>query len=129
MRRRFGSVLVASLAFALIGGAAVAGPTSPMLLQSDPADGAKLSTAPDQMTLTFSQPLDAHYSRVEIYACGKRVNPTTVTVTASQMTTAINKHPRGTYKVFYFANGTPKGATGETAGSLTFTVKKGPSCK
>jgi methionine-rich copper-binding protein CopC len=121
------SLLSATLLLALTA-SAWAGPTSPALLVSDPEAGAVLTTAPSTVTLTFSQPLDAHYSRVEVYVCGKRVSATTPTVTASQISVPVTKSFKGKYKVFYFANGTPKGATGETTGTLTFKVAKGKTC-
>jgi methionine-rich copper-binding protein CopC len=107
---------------------AVAGPTSPMLLTSDPAEGATMASAPDQVSMTFSQPLDDAYSRLEVYACGKRIDSDVITVTVNEISVPLRKAYRGTYKVFYFANATPKGATGETTGTLTFKVKKGRSC-
>ncbi len=79
--------------------------------------------------MMFNQPLDKAYSRFEIYdACHNRVDKS-FSVTLSQMKSDLARKPRGRYKVFYFANGTPKGATGETSGSFTFTVKKGPACQ
>jgi methionine-rich copper-binding protein CopC len=121
--------LLATALLALsITGSAFAGPTSPMLLVSDPEDGTTLAAAPGSITLTFSQVLDEHYSRVEVYACGKRVSSSTATVTASQIAVPITKSFKAKYKVFYFANGLPKGATGETAGILTFKVTKGKPC-
>lgn len=123
-------LLALTLALSVAGGAALAaGPASPALLQSDPADDARLARAPEQVTLTFSQPLDAHYSRVEIYVCDKRVDSSDATVTLSQITAPLTKRYAGSYKVYYFANGTPKGATGETTGTFTFKVKKGPACR
>lgn len=111
------------------GGAAAAGPASPALLMSDPEDGVVLATAPAEVSLTFSQPLDAHYSRVEVYVCGKRVDSSNATVAVSEISAPLKKKFAGNYKVYYFANGTPKGATGETMGTLTFKVKKGPACR
>lgn len=109
--------------------ASAAGPASPVLVTSDPTDGAVLDSAPASVKLTFSQPLDAHYSRLEVYVCGKRVDSTNTTVTLSEISAPIKKAYRGTYKLYYFANATPKGATGETTGMLTFKVKKGPACR
>ena len=123
------SLVSTVLGLVLLAGSAWASPTSPVLLVSDPEDGAVLSAAPSAVTLTFSQALDEHYSRVEVYACGgKRVSATTPTVTANQISVSITKSFKGKYKVFYFANGVPKGATGETAETLTFKVTKGKPC-
>lgn len=112
------------------GAAGAAGPESPVLLSQDPADGAKFATTPGSVALTFSQPIDESHSRFEIFdACGNRVDAGSMTVTLNEMKTALTKKPRGKYEVFYFAQAIPKGATGETAGMFTFTVKKGPACR
>lgn len=126
--------LVALLVFGLLAGAVPAasagGPTSPLLVSADPADGAKVDAAPDSITLTFSQPLDGAYSRIEVFdQCGKRADKGGDTVTVNQMSIALTRKPAGRYRVYYVANATPKGATGETSGFLSFTVAKGPRCK
>jgi methionine-rich copper-binding protein CopC len=124
--------LVAVTAVLLLGAsfAHAAEPTSPLLLQSDPAAGAHLETAPSAVTLTFDQPLDSHYSRIEVFnACKQRVDKGELTVTATQMSISLPRAYAGPYKVYYAANATPKGATGETSGYLNFTVHKGKRCR
>jgi len=112
-----------------LGSAGAAGPESPILLSQDPADGQKFTKAPGSIALTFSQPIDESHSRFEVYdACKNRVDAGSMTVTLNEMKTALTKKPRGKYQVYYFAQAIPKGATGETAGVFTFTVKKGPAC-
>ena len=113
-----------------LGSAGAAGPESPMLLSQDPADGQKFAKTPESVTLTFSQPIDDTHSRFEIFdACGKRVDNGSMTVTLNEMKAELVKKPRGKYTVFYFMQAIPKGATGETTGQFTFSVKKGPACR
>jgi methionine-rich copper-binding protein CopC len=125
-------LLVAALAaaFAMTALPALAGPESPMLLQADPADGAKLKTAPDQVTLTFDEPLDIAYSRIEVYdSCGNRVDKGGAQATLVQLSVALGRRPKGRYTVYYVASMYPKGATGQTTGYLHFTVASGKACK
>ena len=124
--------LVSAMAtvFVLATSPAFAGPESPMLLQADPADGAKLQTAPDKITLTFDEPLDIAYSRIEVYdSCGNRVDKGGAQATAVQMSVPLGKAPKGKFKVYYVASMYPKGATGQTTGYLNFTVTSGKACK
>jgi methionine-rich copper-binding protein CopC len=100
-----------------------------MLLSSTPEAGSSFPKAPKEVSFTFSEPLDAAYSRIEVYdACGRRVDEGDITVTGPEMKTKIVKRPAGRYKIYYFANAVPKGATGETDGIITISAKKGPSC-
>lgn len=120
----FVALLIAGAAPALAGG-----PESPMLLQADPQDGAKLQKAPDRITLTFDEPLDQAYSRIQVYdQCGRRADKGGATVTATQLSIALTRKPAGRYKVYYVANAYPKGATGETSAYMKFSVAKGSSC-
>ena len=112
------------------GTAGAAGPESPVILAQDPEDGAKFAKTPGTISMTFSQPLDASYSKLEVYdACGERVDTGAITVTAFEMTAEIEKRPSGKYKVFYVAGAKPKAATGETFGEFFFHVKKGKPCR
>jgi methionine-rich copper-binding protein CopC len=129
-RIALGLALLVAAALIQTGNAGAVSPTSPMLLSATPADGAKLTKAPSEVAFTFSEPLDGAYSRIEIYdACGRRVDSGSIAVTGTEMKTTVEKKPSGRYKVYYFANAIPKGATGETDGTTTFTSKKGPNCK
>ncbi|MEA2446786.1 MAG: CopC domain [Actinomycetota bacterium] len=120
-----------ALSLLLVGSAARAGsPTSPVLLSADPPDGAKLDRAPSTVTLSFSEPIDAHYSHLEVYdSCGNNVDVGHFTADLNKLSVKLEKKPSGRYSVFYVANATPKGATGETTGTLKFTVKKGRPCR
>ncbi|HET7483411.1 MAG TPA: copper resistance CopC family protein [Actinomycetota bacterium] len=127
--KKLGLLLVV-LALVLSALPAWAGPESPMLLQADPADGAKLKTAPDSVTLTFDEPLDGAYSRIEVYdACGNRVDKGGATTTALQISVDLVRKPKGKYSVYYVASMYPKGATGQTNGYLHFTATSGKACK
>jgi methionine-rich copper-binding protein CopC len=125
-------LIASSCLFALTLGAGVAaagGPTAPMLLAANPENGTKLSKPPAEISFTFSEPLDGAYSRIEVYdECNRRVDVGDITVNVNEMSTTLAKKPSGKYKVYYFANAIPKGATGETDGITTFTAKKGRPC-
>jgi copper transport protein len=62
-RRVFGATVIVIVALSLGAGPAVAHAN---LLSSDPKDGATLATAPTHVTLTFSEPVDAGLSLVEV---------------------------------------------------------------
>jgi methionine-rich copper-binding protein CopC len=128
MNRSF--IAAAVVALSIVSGAAYAGsPTSPVLLSADPAAGAKLDRAPATVTLSFSEPIDEHYSRLEVYdSCGRHIDVGHATANLNELSTEIEMKPAGRYTVFYVANATPKGATGDTTGTFDFTVKKGPRC-
>jgi hypothetical protein len=62
-------------------------------------------------------------------SCGRRLDEGSSTVSLNEISTLIKKKPAGVYTVYYFINGIPKGTTGETDGTLTFSVKQGRRCR
>ena len=101
-----------------------------MLLEQNPAAGAKLQKAPAEISFTFNQLIDESHSRIEVYdACGNNIGTGELTVNINEMSTTLSRKPRGKYTIFYAAQAQPKGATGETTDTFTITVKKGPACR
>lgn len=100
---------------------------APTYVASEPEEGEQVHKAPDEVTVTFSEPLDASSTMEVRNECGKRVDDGEITVELNQMSIGIAKKPVGEYQVDYVAVG-PAGVTGSTEGSFTFTVHAGESC-
>ncbi len=73
------------------------------LVSSDPAEGARLSSGPGTVILTFDQPVRKGYSAVTVVGPqGKYWNDGTVRVSGNTVTAPVNQlGPAGTYTVGY----------------------------
>ena len=72
------------------------------LLQSDPAGGALLRTAPARIVLEFSQPVQAEGARVTVVAPSGRILPRQAArVQGAQLIAPIGSSERGTYLVLW----------------------------
>ena len=105
--------------------AAVA-PVAPQYSSSDPADGDTMHQAPDQVTVTFSEPLDSSSEMIVEDHCGNKLDDGNVEVSLNEMSVGIAKKPAGHYMVTYAADGVG-GITGSTQGRFSFKVHAGES--
>lgn len=124
--------LILGLFVALLAAAPAAlaerGPASPTLQSSEPGDGEKLHEPPSEVSLTFSEPLDASSTIIVTDECDRRVDSGEVTVQLTEMSVPLEKTPLGHYEVVYEAKGIG-GVTGTTNGSIHFElVHGGKSC-
>ena len=127
MRRRAVALLIALLGAWLASGVVLAGPASAHaeLESSNPEDGARLSSAPGQVTLHFSEgvSLGAGYARV-LDARQQRVDTGAPTVAGDVLTIPLRDNlPEGGYLVTYrviSADSHP------VAGAFSFAVGNGP---
>jgi methionine-rich copper-binding protein CopC len=111
---------------ALPGGIAAAQGSSPRFVASEPSPGAFVHQAPDDVSITFSEPLGAGSTMGVTDECGRRVDAGNVTLEENQMSVSLTAGPSGTYTVTYSAMGTEDSQT--TPGSFTFRAHLGPSC-
>ena len=106
---------------------ALAAQAAPSRVSSEPEPGEELHEAPEQVSITFDQPLDpSSFIAVENH-CGERVDDKDTEVTANEMTVDLTSKVSGTYHVEYFAKGVA-GVTGAKSEAFTFLVHGGPSC-
>lgn len=117
-----------ALALAVLGWAAAPAFAAPQVVSQDPEEGAEYhDEAPPQVTITFSEPLDAS-SEMEVRDdCGGRVDNGNVTIggTASnELSIGIAKTVQSTYTVEYAATG----VTGTASGTYSFVVHGGSPC-
>lgn len=102
-RRRQASV--AALLLGLVLTVAVAAPAAAhaSLVSVDPPDGARLDTAPDEITLTFSEPVSADLGGVRVLdEAGDRVDEGAVRATGTVVTVDVRDDlPDGTYVISY----------------------------
>jgi copper resistance protein C len=106
------------------GGTALAAPT---YLSSEPADGAKLHKPPKEVSITFSEPLDASSTMTVRDHCGRTLDNGKVQVQLNEMRVGIAITPSGHYMVTYTAVGLA-GLTGSTKDNFSFQVHAGESC-
>ncbi len=100
---------------------------APQYVSSEPADGEELHQAPEEVSATFSEPLDPSSKlKVEDH-CGNRLDDRKVEVSANEMSVGIAKTPGGHYMVTYAAVGLG-GITGTNLGQFSFTVHAGKKC-
>ncbi|HJR44645.1 MAG TPA: copper resistance CopC family protein [Actinomycetota bacterium] len=115
------------VALSIPAGAAPARTLAPGYVSSEPEDGAMLDHPPEQVEVTFDEPLDPESTlRVED-ECGRQIDDGDVTVQVNQMTVGIELTPSGDYTVKWLAKGIA-GATGQDTGSFSFMVHHGPAC-
>ena len=122
-------VLRASLlALAVLGWAAAPALAAPQVLAQDPEPGAEYhSDAPERVTVTFSEPLDASSEMQVVDECGGRVDDgeTAIGGTASnELSIGIAKTVQSTYTVKYVATG----VSGTATGNYDFVVHGGKPC-
>jgi methionine-rich copper-binding protein CopC len=102
-------------------------PQAPMYITSDPQAGSSVQSAPSNVSVTFSQPLDSSSKLRVIDNCGARVDTGGAQITVNQISVPLRKQPSGKYIVLYTAVG-PQGLTGATTNGFTFTVTSGMPC-
>ena len=107
--------------------AAPARTVAPGYVSSEPEDGAMLDHPPEEVQVTFDEPLDPGSELTVTDECGRTVDDGNVTVQANQMTVGIALTPSGDYTVTWLAKGIA-GATGQDTGNFSFMVHHGPAC-
>ena len=128
VRSILAALAVGALAAGPLAGAAGAALVAPTYQSSDPEDGAMMDHPPSEVTVTFSEPLDASSEMSVFDECGTEIDSGDATVNLTEMQVGIDNTPAGTYKVVYTAVGLA-GVTGETKGSFDFMVHHGKPCK
>jgi copper resistance protein C len=107
-----------SLAFAALGG--VAAHAHAFLDHASPLVGSSVASAPREVTLWFTQNLEASFSSVEVTdANGARVDAGKAQISSNTMRIGLKSLPRGTYRVRWHALSVD---THRTEGSFTFHV-------
>jgi methionine-rich copper-binding protein CopC len=116
MRKKFLTVIV-PLALLLLTSAANA---HAMLERAEPRVGNKVASPPSQVTLWFTQKLEAAFSTITVTnAAGERVDTGKTRVSGNQMSIAIRAGGAGTYRVNWQVLSVD---THRTDGSFTFQV-------
>lgn len=119
--RRAGAALVVALLTALVGlvGATPASAHN-VLVSSDPADGATLDTAPDQVSFTFDQPIQNFDPALKVFGPGGNEFTTAApTVEGTTISAPLAAGPAGDYRAAFrivSADGHP------VTGEITFTL-------
>jgi len=111
-------ILIASALLAVLGhGIAHA---HAMLDHASPAVGSSVASAPREVSLTFTQNLEASFSSVQVTdGNGARVDQGKAQINGNIMRVGLKALPAGTYRVRWQAVSTD---THKTEGSFTFTV-------
>jgi methionine-rich copper-binding protein CopC len=100
---------------------------APTYQSSSPDRGAMMDEAPEEVRVTFSEPLDPSSVMNVVDECGNEIDSGPATVQLNEMTVGIGKTPSGTYEVVYRAVGVGD-VTGTTASSFEFMVHNGKPC-
>ena len=111
----------------IIATAALLGPTAPALAharlrQATPAPGATLSTAPKQVSITFSEALEPKFSAIEVRnSSGKRFDngPPRAGADSKTLIVDLKPLPTGDYTVVWRATSVD---THKTDGSFSFML-------
>lgn len=111
----------------LVAAPAMASRIAPEYQSSEPSDGAAMHEAPDEVEVTFSEPLDPGSSVTVSDACDNQVDDGATQVSGTTMSVGLEEKPSGRYLVEYVARGIG-GLTGETEGSFSFIAHGGPAC-
>lgn len=119
--------LVVAAVTLMLAGSAGAAERAPQYQSSEPADGEELHQAPSEVTVTFSEPLDASSQLAVTDECGNDIDDGATEVFGTDMTIGIRATPSGKYRVDYQATGIA-GITGTTRGRFSFVVHAGKSC-
>lgn len=118
------SLLALSLVW--LGPVAAAQQAGPEPTDESPKAGGAVREAPDEVSMTFSEPLDPS-SHLEVTdQCGRTVSGDTE-VTVDEMSTNLTMKPKGHYTVDWTATGIA-GASGTNEGSYAFHVYQGDPC-
>jgi CopC domain len=117
----------AALFLALINAPLAAAQTpGPQYRGSEPGRGETLHRAPGRVTIRFDTPLDSSSEMNVFNECGDGVSGAT-SVSGFEMSAPVSGEWAGDWMVRYSADGV--GPTGSTAGTFSFFVHAGPSCK
>lgn len=108
-------------------GASAAALLAPSYQSSEPSKGEMMDHPPSEVTVTFSEPLDASSWMNVLDECGNEIDAGPATVQVNEMTVQIDKTPSGTYEVVYKAVGLA-GATGSSTSTFEFMVHHGEPC-
>lgn len=127
MRRLFVSLVAAALGLLPAAAGLAIAHAAPTYVTSDPQNGATVDSAPDRVSVTFSEPLDSSSTLQVFDECGKAVDSGDEQVLGSRIDVGITDTPSGDYTAVYVATGFG-GATGETKGSFSFHVTSGDPC-
>ena len=127
--RKIGSSSVMAVAFVALLAAPVAAAQSaaPTYVSSSPSNGEELHQAPEQVEVTFNEPLDSSSELTVEDSCGRTVDDGNVSVDTNTISVGISLKPSGHYIATYVAKGIG-GLTGETKGSFHFEVHAGSPC-
>lgn len=116
MRRSFLIGIIPLLLLFAAGGASA----HAMLDHAEPRVGNKVATAPHEVTLWFTQKLEAAFSTVTVTnAAGQRVDTGKTRVSGNQMSVSLRAGGAGTYRVNWHVLSADSHATD---GSFTFQV-------
>lgn len=96
--------------------------------ESNPADGATVSSPPSEVWAEFTEPPESsEASRLEVYdPCGARVDTGGTTASGYRMTTAMSAEKQGKYTVIFQVVSALDGHP--TKGQFTFTSTGGDPC-
>ena len=126
----FGAALVWGAAPAVAAGASggpQSGAMAPQYMSSDPENGSASHEPPESVSISFSEPL-GEGSSLRIYdPCANRIDDKQLVMSANEMSIGLAKTPSGIYEAQYVASGLVS-ATGESRGTITFTVHGGKAC-
>lgn len=118
-------VLPAMIAGSFLCAAAIPARAHAVLATSDPADGATLSSAPNQVVLEFSEPIDDAASSVKVLDTnGGSVGGEIATPSSDVLTVPLESPGKGVYIVTWRVLSTVDGHV--TAGTLAFGVGVSP---
>jgi methionine-rich copper-binding protein CopC len=128
MRRRLIRLASAVMILAVVAPPAAAWPFAPELVESTPLDEERLHSAPTEVSLEFSEEIDADASTLEVRnECGRRVDAEAVEVSGTTVSTEVEGDFKGSYTVRYEATGFGT-FSGTATGEFSFTVHFGSTC-
>jgi methionine-rich copper-binding protein CopC len=111
-------IIIGSLLLAALG--TTSARAHAFLDHASPLVGSTVPTAPHELTLSFTQSLEAAFSTVEVFdANGSRVDQGKASISGNTMRVALKPLPAGTYRVQWHALSVD---THTTQGSFTFHV-------
>jgi len=120
MDRRRSAWVLAAAVMLVLGGARPA-LAAPQRLSADPEPGAELHEAPEEVRMSFSEPLGQGSDIRVTDECKRRLDDGNTVFELNEMWVALPESSLGTIKVTYVA----EGVTGATRDSYTFTVLHG----
>lgn len=125
LRRIIMATMAVSLAIAPV--MARAAEQGPGYVTSNPADGEKRPSAPEEVWIMFDMPLDQSSILRVVDECGRRVDDKNVVVVANRISVGIAKTPSGHYEAHWQVRA-PTGALGDEIGNFHFEVTNGDPC-